>query len=98
MSDNKHEKIQKLINELNFIKTDSGRYKEMTAKEIGKELRKIIKFEQDSIKKIEMLEKYHSHDQIQYARMICKNTTERKIAHLQEIYLKKIDEEYLGSR
>jgi hypothetical protein len=68
----------------------------MKAEEISKELRKIVKFEQESYKKIEEFEKtYKNQDLIEYAKMISKNTTRREISQLQEIYLKKIDEEYL---
>jgi hypothetical protein len=35
---------------------------------------------------------------VQYAKMISRNTTGREIAQIQEIYLKKIDEEYLNSK
>jgi hypothetical protein len=33
---------------------------------------------------------------VEYAKIISRNTTGREIAQLQEIYLKKIDEEYLS--
>jgi hypothetical protein len=36
-------------------------------------------------------------DLIKYAKMICKNTTEREILKIQEVYLKKIEKEYLKS-
>ena len=34
-------------------------------------------------------------DLTNYAKMILKNTTGREIAEIQEVYLKKIDSEYL---
>ena len=71
----------------------------MKAEEISKELREIMKFEQESFKKIEEFEKTQKNpDLIQYAKMISRNTTGREIAQLQEIYLKKIDEEYLNKK
>ena len=36
-------------------------------------------------------------DMTTYAKMICKNTVEREILEIQEIYLKKIDSEHLNS-
>ena len=95
----KPDEIEKLIDEISFMKSNSKKYEEMKAEEISKELRGIMEFEQTSFKKIEEFEKTQQNpDLIQYAKMICKNTTGREIAQLQEIYLKKIDEEYLNSK
>jgi hypothetical protein len=56
-------------------------------------------FEQESFKKIEEFGKTQKNsDLIQYAKMICRNTTGREISQIQEIYLKKIDEGYLNSK
>lgn len=93
------DEIEKLIDEISFRKSKSKNYKEMKAVDISKELRDIMRFEQESFKKIEEFEKTQQNpDLIQYAKMICKNTTGREIAELQETYLKKIDEEYLNSK
>lgn len=93
------DEIQKLIDEINFRKSNSKNYEEMKAIEISKELREIIKFEQESFKKIEEFEKTQKNqDLVQYAQMISRNTTGREIAQLQEIYLKKIDEEFLKKK
>jgi hypothetical protein len=71
----------------------------MKAIEISKELQNILKFEQESLKKIEEFEKVQKdQDVINYLKMISKNTTQREISHIQEIYLKKIDSEYLNSK
>ena len=51
------DEIQKLIDEISFRKSNSKNYEEMKAIEISKELREIMKFEQDSFKKIEEFEK-----------------------------------------
>lgn len=92
------EQIQKLIDEINFRKSNSKNYEKMKAVEISKELRDIMKFEQESFKKIEEFEKTEKNQElVQYAKMISKNTTGREIANIQEIYLKKIDEEFLNS-
>ena len=93
------DEIEKLIDEISFRKSNSKNYDKMSAEEISKELRDIMEFEQISFKKIEEFEKTKQNpDLIQYAKMICKNTTGREIAQLQETYLKKIDEEYLNKK
>ena len=93
------DEIQKLIDEISFRKSNSKDYQKMSAEEIGKELREVMKFEQESFKKIEEFEKTQKNpDLIQYAKMICKNTTQREITQIQEIYLEKIDKEYLKSK
>lgn len=93
------DEIQKLIDEISFRKSNAKNYETMKSEEISKEFRDIMKFEQESFKKIEEFEKtYKNQDLVQYAKMICRNTTGREIAQIQEIYLKKIDEEYLNSK
>jgi len=93
------DEIQKLIDEISFRKSNSKDFENMKADEISKELREIMKFEQESFKKIEEFEKTQKNsDLIQYAKMISRNTTGREIAALQETYLKKIDKEYLNSK
>ena len=93
------DEILKLIDEINIRKSNPRDYKKMKAEEISREFKNIMKFEQESFKKIEEFEKTQKNsDLIQYAKMICKNTIGREIAHIQEIYLKKIDEEYLSSK
>ncbi|MGY5148134.1 MAG: hypothetical protein ACW9W4_09075 [Candidatus Nitrosopumilus sp. bin_7KS] len=93
------DEVQELIDEINFRKSNSKNYEEMKAIEISKELRAIMKFEQESFKKIEEFEKTQKNqDLVQYAKMISRNTTGREIAKLQETYLKKIDEEFLNKK
>ncbi len=93
------DEIQKLIDEISFRKSNSKNYEEMKAIEISKELREIMKFEQESFKKIEEFKKTQKNqDLVQYAKMISRNTTGREIAKLQETYLKKIDEEFLNKK
>jgi hypothetical protein len=93
------DEIQKLIDEISFRKSNSKNYEIMKAIEISKELREIMKFEQESFKKIEEFEKTQKNqDLVQYAKMISRNTTGREIVQLQEIYLKKIDEEFLNKK
>ncbi len=95
----KPDEIQKLIDEINFRKSNPKKYEEMKAEEISKELREIMKFEQESFKKIEELEKTQKNqDLVQYAKMISSNTTGREIVQLQEVYLRKIDEEFLNKK
>ncbi|NNL59480.1 MAG: hypothetical protein HKP31_08495 [Nitrosopumilus sp.] len=92
------DELEKLIDEISFRKADSKNYKYMKIEEISRELQNVMKFEQESLKKIEKFEKTQKdQDLINYLKAICRNTTEREITQIQEIYLKKIDEEYLNS-
>ncbi|ABX12956.1 hypothetical protein [Nitrosopumilus maritimus] len=93
------DEIQKLIDEISFRKANSKDYKNMKVEEISKELKDVMEFERESFKKIEEFEKTQDNpDLIQYAKMICKNTTQREITQIQEVYLEKIDEEYIKSK
>lgn len=95
----KPDEVQKLIDDINFRKSNPKNYEEMKAKELSKELREIMKFEQESFKKIEEFEKTQKNqDLVQYAKMISSNTTGREIVQLQEVYLRKIDEEFLNKK
>ena len=95
----KPDEVQKLIDEINFRKSNPKDYEEMKAEELSKELREIMKFEQESFKKIEEFEKTQKNqDLVQYAKMISSNTTGREIVQLQEVYLRKIDEEFLNKK
>ena len=91
------ENIKKFIEEINLRKPK--KYEQMKIEEISKELHYVMKFEQDTIKKINLFEKDHQDiDLIKYARIICRNTVERETALIQETYLKKIDSKYLNSK
>ena len=93
------DEILKLIGEINIRKINPKDYTKMKAGEISIEFKNIMKFEQESFKKIDEFKNIGKNkDLIQYAKMICKNTTGREIAHIQEIYLKKIDEEFPSSK
>ncbi|QUC65137.1 hypothetical protein NsoK4_02410 [Nitrosopumilus sp. K4] len=89
--------IQNIIDELN--QRPIKEYKKMKIEEISRELRDVMEFEQKSFQKIEELEKKGINpDLTKYAKIVCKNTTEREIAEIQEVYLTKIDKEYLNSK
>ena len=93
------DEIQKLIDEISFRKSNSRDYEKMSIEKVSQELKDVMKFEQDSFKKIEEFEKIENNqDLIKYAKMICKNTIQREITQIQEIYLKKIDREYLNKK
>ena len=93
------DEIQKLIDEISFRKSNSKDYKKMTMEQISQELRDIMKFEQESMRKIEEFENIQKNqDLAKYAKMICKNTIQREITQIQEIYLEKIDKNYLNSK
>jgi len=88
--------VEKIIDEISFRKSKYKDYEKMQVEEISKELHEIMKFEQESLKKIEEFGKMQKdQDVADYLKMISKNTTHREITEIQEIYLKKIDSEYL---
>ncbi len=90
------EEIVKLIEDLNL--RVSKDYQKMDVKQLSDELRKVMEFEQRTFQKIEEYKKNgKEQDLANYAEMICKNNTERQISKIQEIYLEKIDTEYLNS-
>ena len=89
--------IKKLIEEISSRKPKN--YQQMKIEEVSKELHNSMEFEQNVLKKIEMFEKEHQDpDLIKYTKMICRNTIERETMLIQEIYLKKIDSQYLNSK
>ena len=91
--------IEKLIDDISFRKANSKNYKNMSVEQISKELKDVMKFERESFKKIEDFEKTQTNsDLANYAKMICRNTTEREIQQIQDVYLDKIDKEYLNSK
>ncbi len=93
------DEMERLIDDISFRKSNSKNYETMKIEEISKELKDIMKFEQESFKKIELFEKTQKDlELIKYLKMICRNTTEREITKIQEIYLQKIDEEYLNTK
>ena len=92
------EEIQNLIDNVNMRDSNSKEYQKMKIEELSAEIRDVIKFQQESLQMIEEFEvKGVQQDLIKYAKMICKNTTEREILKIQEVYLKKIENEYLKS-
>ena len=90
------EEIRKLIEELHLrVPKDFGK---MDVKQLGGELRGVMEFERETFLMIEEFEKKGTEqDLVKYAKMVCKSITEREIAEIQEIYLEKIDSEYLNS-
>lgn len=93
------DEIEKIIDEISFRKAECKDYEMMKIEDISKELQNIMEFEQESLKKIEEFENMQKNqDLANYLRMISKNTTQREITEIQEIYLKKIDKEYLNSK
>ena len=79
------DEITKLIDEISFRKSNSKNYEKMGI--------------QESFKKIEEFKNIQNNQDLEkYAKMICKNITQREITQIQEIYLKKIDKEFLNSK
>jgi hypothetical protein len=92
------EEIQKLIDKVNTRESNSKEYQEMKIEELSVEIKDVIKLQQESLQMIEEFEiKGVEQDLIKYAKIICKNNTEREILKIQEVYLKKIENEYLKS-
>ena len=92
----KGDDVRKLIDEAN--QRERKDYQKMDIEEISRELRGAMEFERVIFEKIEDMEKKGTEqDLLNYAKMIIKNTTGREISEIQEIYLKKIDNEYLSS-
>ncbi|MFB5603407.1 MAG: hypothetical protein ACE5RK_03265 [Candidatus Nitrosomaritimum aestuariumsis] len=92
----KGEDVRKLIDEVN--QREKKDYQKMNIEELSGELRGVMEFERSIFEKIEEMEKKGTEsDLINYAKMIIKNTTGREISEIQEIYLEKIDRDYLSS-
>lgn len=91
------EAVQKIIEEVNLRVIKD--YKKMSITQLSGELRDAIEFEREIFQKIEELERNGSVNELtHYAKVVCKNTTSREISEIQEIYLEKIDVEYLRSK
>lgn len=90
------DEIRKLLEEMNFrVPKD---YQKMDITQLSGELRNVMEFERQTFQRLEEIEKNGTEqDMINYAKMICKNTAGREISEIQELYLKKIDNEYLNS-
>ena len=92
------EEIQNFVDMINMRDSNSKEYQKMKIEELSAEIREVIKFQQESFQRIEEFEiKGIQQDLIKYTKMICKNTTEREILKIQEVYLEKIEKEYLKS-
>ena len=90
---------QELIDQINTRNFSSKEYQKMKIEEISTEIRDIMKFQQESFRRIEELEtKGVQKDLIKYAKVICKNIIEREIIKIQDIYLEKIETEYIKSK
>ena len=90
------EAVQKIIEEVNLRAIKD--YNKMNITQLSGELRDAMEFEREIFQKIEDLENQGAENElIHYARVVCKNTTSREISEIQEVYLTRIDKEYLGS-
>jgi hypothetical protein len=91
------EELKELINIINMRNFNSKDYQKMKIEELSANIRESMKFQQDTIQRIEEFEARDLHlDLTKYAKMICRNTIEREISKIQDIYLKKIETEYLN--
>ena len=90
------DEIKEVINKINMRNSDTKEYQKMKIEELSESIREAMKFQQDIIQRIEDFEaKGLQQDLTNYAKTICKNTTEREILKIQDVYLKKIETEYL---
>lgn len=88
--------VKKLIEEAS--QRERKDYQKMNIEELSSELRGAMEFERNIFQKIEDMEKKGTEsDLINYAKMVIKNTTGREISEIQEIYLKKVDSDYLSN-
>jgi len=88
--------IKRLLEDVNLRNSKSKHYEEMTIEELSGELRNALKFERETIKKIDDFEKEGiEKDLIEYAKIVCGNVTQREISAIQDVYLEKIDTNYL---
>ncbi|EPA06427.1 hypothetical protein [Candidatus Nitrosarchaeum limnium] len=93
------EEIQELIEKINNRDYKSKEYQVMKIEELSAELRDAMKFQQESYQRIEELkEKGVKEDLIKYAKTICGNSVEREIIKIQDVYLEKIEDEYIKSK
>jgi len=93
------DEIQDLVDQINTRDFSSKEYQKMKIEEISTELRDVMKFQQESFQKLEELKKKGVQgDLIKYAKVICNNTIEREIIKIQDVYLEKIENEYLKSK
>ncbi len=91
------EQVKDLINEANSRNPYAKEYEKMTIEQLSRELRDALKFEQETIRKIEEFEKNGiQEDLIKYAKLVCGNTTQREISAIQEVYFEKLDKNYLN--
>jgi len=88
------EEVKELIDSMrNFNSKD---YQKMKIEELSVKIREVMKFQQDTIQKIEEFEtKGIQPDLTKYAEIICKTISEKEILKIQETYLEKIETEYL---
>jgi len=91
--------IQELIDKISTRDYKSKKYQEMKIEELSAELRDAMKFQQESFQRIEELKKRGIQEElIKYVKVICSNTVEREIIKIQNVYLEKIENEYLKSK
>lgn len=93
------EEIKKIVDEVNSRNSALKQYESMTIEELSAELRDAMKFQRETIKKIDNFEKNGLEDElVKYAKLVCGNTSQREILAIQDVYLEKLDENYLKSK
>lgn len=90
------DEIKEVINKINMRNSDTRDYQKIKIEELSADMREVMKFQQEIIQRIEDFEiKGLQQDLTNYVKTICKNTAEREILKIQDVYLKKIETEYL---
>ena len=90
------EEVRKLIQEINLRVTKDDQ--KLNIEQLSEMLRETMEFKRQTMQRIEEFEKNGlEKDLVNYAKMICKNTSGREILEIQKFYFKKIDKQYLSS-
>lgn len=93
------EEILDLITQTQLRQSDMTKFKTMSIEELSQRLREAITYEQEISEELEKFEKKGaSKDVIDYAKFVCKNSTQKQISAIQDAYLKELDRRYLRQR
>lgn len=93
------EEIRNIISKTQFRYLENNKFETMSIWELSQRLRDAITYEQEINEELEKFEKNGaSKDVIQYAKFVCKNSTQKQISAIQEAYLKELDRKYLKQK
>ncbi len=90
------EEIRDLINETQTRYSDTAIFKNMPIEELSEKLHDAMAYEQEINEKLTEFEKKGiDKETIHYAKVVCKNSTQKEILAIQEAYLQEVDRKYL---